>query len=305
MKNAYLSICYVCNEKCRFCPCSENEKSNKMITDLVELKDAVDRMKNSDVTDITISGGEPTLHPQLPELVRYIQSEGMSVTILTNSERFSTPGFMKSFLEGIDVRKLRVITTLHSSISSEHERANRTEGSFQRTVKGLLDLYDNDVQIIIKHCITKDNYKSLTAFYSFCDTQFDIRVDIQLCGIDYCGIPCDRLEREMMAFPELRPYLEELFEYHIFRKNQGFDRKLYCINMPLCSCDVIYWNYMQRKRKMYDSYKDPHNKELFAGHVNAGISNIYCKDCKAVSLCGGTYLTAFEAFENRIIKPFL
>lgn len=305
MKNAYFAICYVCNENCLFCPCSKVEKSEKMITDIAELRTTVDSLVKNDVTDVTISGGEPTLHPNLLELVGYMQDKELNVTILSNSERFSDKEFTDEFTKSVDIERIKIITTLHSHKQGEHEKANRTKGSFVRSVAGLLNLSNNGIRVIIKHCITRKNYKNLKEFYVFCDKTFLTTADIQLCSIDYCGIPKDELKKEVLSFIELRPYLEQLFDYHIEHKNMGTKRHLYCINMPLCVCDVFYWNYLTfKQRKMYNAYKDPHNKDPMDISDNVGIDEIYCKNCKAKLICSGTYHTAFSAFGDSIIKPF-
>lgn len=306
MKRAYLAICYLCNENCLFCPCSQKEKTEKMITDIQELIHTVNLLETQGITDVTISGGEPTLHPHFVELVKYIQQKGMDITILTNSERFHDNVFLLNFIREIDVNRIKIITTLHSSEANEHEQANQTKGSFERSVKGLLSLSDYGVRIIIKHCVTKANYKDLKDFYMFIDSTFKLNVDVQLCSIDYCGIPKNQLINEMLSFVDLRPYLEEVFDYHISMKDKGFNRNLYCINMPLCSSDVIYWDYFSKKRKvMYNAYKDPHNEKMVSISNNVGINDTFCENCKAKSICSGTYYTAFEAFKDRIIKPFV
>ncbi len=306
MKDAYVAICYLCNENCRFCPCSEMEKSQKMITDVNEVIHTVNRLKNDGITDITISGGEPTLHPDFCEIISDILKKGMRATILTNSERFSDERFLEDFIGKVNTDKIKVITTLHSGNVEEHEKANRTTGSFSRSVKGLLNLSEKGIRIIIKHCVTKENYKDLKAFYSFCDGLFKESVDIQLCSIDYCGIPKNELENEMLSFVALRPYLEELFEHHAMLKNNGSKRYLYCIHMPLCACDVAFWNYFPvKKGKLYHAYKDPRSSELRAVSSNVGVHRTFCNGCKAYAICGGTYYSAFAAFGNRIVQPFV
>ena len=305
MKNAYLAICYICNENCRFCPCSKNEKIKKVITGFSELKDTVDAMNESGITDITISGGEPTLHPNLIELIKYIQRLHINVTLLSKSERFANKDFINDFINNIDVKSLKVITTLHSHKCNEHEAANQTLGSFRKSIDGLLNLSANNIRVIIKHCITKANYKDLCEFYEFCDSTFKYDADIQLCSIDYCGIPSEKMQEEKLLFTDLRPHLEKLFDLHIEKKKNGICRSLYCINMPLCSCDVYYWNYIPRRRdKMYNQYKDPHSKNLVDVSNNVGIHQDYCADCKVVALCNGTYFTAYETFGAEIIQPY-
>lgn len=306
MKNAYLAICYICNENCKFCPCSKKEKQDRLITPIEELKKSVDKMQLHGVTDITLSGGEPTLHPDLLELVGYIQEKNIKVTILSNGERFSSALYILEVLDKVDITSLRVITTLHSSKAEEHEKANQTIGSFERSIAGLKNLSQNGAKIIIKHCITKENYQNLVEFYKYCTANFEQNVDVQLCSIDYCGIPQSMWENEKILFRNLKPYLEELLDYDIQLKEKGSTRRLYCINMPLCSCDPFFWKYMPRHReKMYDQYKDPHKNVLVQIADNVGTHKEYCKDCKVKQICCGTYFTAYDICKSETVIPYV
>lgn len=308
-KSAYLAVSYLCNESCEFCPCSANEKKEGMVTPLGELTDSADAFYENGVERVVISGGEPTLHPDLACLTGYIQKRGMKVTLLTNGELFSVPKFVDGFTCRVNMPELTVITTLHSHIPAEHESANRTPGSFGRTITGLLKLCSCQCGVIVKHCITKHNYRDLAGFYKYCDETFPENVSLQMCGIDYCGIPEDRLEREMLSFPEMKPYLEELFDEHIRKQDSGSRRRLYSINIPLCAADVYYWNekHLMKKKsgKTYQAYKDPRRNAVSDVENNVSVFPEVCNHCKAAGLCEGTYRSAFDAFGGRIIRPYI
>jgi MoaA/NifB/PqqE/SkfB family radical SAM enzyme len=306
MKNAYLAVSYICNENCIFCPCSQKEKQDNLATEIDELLSAVDQMCADGISEITLSGGEPTLYAKLSELISYIQNKGIKVTVLSNGERFSSDEYIYQLSEVVDMSVLRVITTLHGSKPKEHEEANRTMGSFSRSVNGLKKISKSGARVIVKHCITKANYRNLLEFYKFCDSNFDQGVDIQFCSIDYCGMPMDMWENEKLLFSELKPFLEEVFDYDIEIKKAGNHRKLYCINMPLCACDPYYWKYMPRHReKIYEKYKDPLMDSVRQGRDNVGTSGEYCKNCKVRDICCGTYFTAYDVCKKDSVVPYL
>ena len=62
-QNAYLAVGYACNQKCRCCPISNNQTAKTLITPFHQLKAEAEQMLALGVTDVTISGGEPTIHP--------------------------------------------------------------------------------------------------------------------------------------------------------------------------------------------------------------------------------------------------
>lgn len=306
MKTAYLSIGYICNEGCRYCPCAMTLKKSGLFTQYNELIENVDSFIKSGIERIVISGGEPTLHPYFIKLINYLQKKNIKTIILSNGERFSDQVFLDEFGKNTRIDKLTVITTLHSHKKNNHEKANQTPGSYIKTMNGLNAIVNMGATLIIKHCVTKENFFELPEFYQFIDESFPQEVSMQICSIDYCGVPDDMLQKEMLSFIEIKPYLERMFDIHISNVKEGNKRNVYCINFPLCSCDVYYWKYIRKKQKnVYQLYKDPRIENAIDANDNVGISPFACKDCKVKSICTGTYLTAFEYFGDAIIRPIL
>lgn len=57
----------------------------------------IDEIKE-EKSSITISGGEPTLHPDIAEIIKYAQDVGVYVTLLSNGENFANKVFLKCLL---------------------------------------------------------------------------------------------------------------------------------------------------------------------------------------------------------------
>ncbi|MCD8218507.1 MAG: radical SAM protein [Clostridiales bacterium] len=228
MKVSYMAIGYACNQKCRFCPCSSEEASYPLIP-LDDLEEAVDRMLEQEPIDqLVVSGGEPTIYPHFAEFIRYVLEKGLQVTVLTNSERFADRKFTEHFCEVCRPEgRVQVITTIHSQNREEHEWVNQTKGSFERTSQGLRNLCECGVHVTVKHCITKLNYRDLTKFYRFVDSEFGPAVDIQLCSIDYCGLTDEDKREHEVIFPALEPYFEEMFDAYMEDLEKGSARHMY------------------------------------------------------------------------------
>ena len=308
MTQGYIAIGYMCNQACSFCPCSKAEKRYP-IPDLEMLEKVVENMiQTSSIDSIVVSGGEPTIHPDFIDFIRYLCEKKLKITILTNSERFSDKKFTDRFLSAVRTELVELITTIHSQSEEEHEAVNGSKGSFQRTIDGMLQIQSGGIHTTVKHCITKANYKDLYQFYKFIDNVFPQETDIQLCSIDYCGLSEENKYDYMVIFPELYPYFEEMFDDYIKKLDVGNKRHMYCINMPLCSLDPYDWDFVAPKIKSYSSYSAPTQKgesnvedgrDDFIGTLGEG-----CRKCKAEPLCAGTYRTAFEYFGDRIICPY-
>ncbi|HEV2419959.1 MAG TPA: radical SAM protein [Terriglobia bacterium] len=70
-----------CNLTCAYC--NEYDDFSKPVP-LPELKKRVDKLAELGVTIITISGGEPLLHPELDQLIRHIRRRGIIAGLITN-----------------------------------------------------------------------------------------------------------------------------------------------------------------------------------------------------------------------------
>lgn len=310
MTSAYMAICYSCNEKCRFCPYAKEPFNGNRIP-LDELKKTASNLIwHQGIDMITISGGEPTLHPELWDFIAFLTEQNIFIVLLTNGERFASELYIGQISEKIRFKdKITIITTLHSHHTEIHEKANQTPGSLERTLKGLHNIMALGIHIIVKHCITRENYRELESFYEFIDHEFLESADIQLCSIDYCGMNHEEAIKEKLTFPALKPYLELMFDKHLRRMGQGSKRLLYCIHMPLCSSDPYYWQfYIPRSNENYTSYAKPdkNDKSIIKNHVDEEVypASPICTGCAVYELCPGTYKSAFALFSDDLVKPY-
>lgn len=308
MKTAYIAISYLCNQKCSFCPCSKEEKEYP-VPELNELKVNVKKIIDScGIDSIVVSGGEPTLYTHFIDFIKFLCEKNLRITILSTSERFSDEKFLNHFISQIDTDKINIISTIHSHIAEQHEEINGTHRSFERTIRGLINLNSAGVHTTVKHCITRENFTDLCRFYEFIESQFPESVDIQMCSIDYCGIKPDEYDKHMLRFPELEPYFEEMFDSFIARKEKGNERHMYCINMPLCSADPYYWDFFAQKPDGYYAYASAaHKGDVYTENVVSRDVDTFgdiCRECKVESICAGTYKSAFELFGDKIVQKY-
>lgn len=74
-----------CNLRCRSCYALDKG----YIKEPAEVKKEIDLgLRKRNLETITLLGGEPTLYPQLAEIVSYIKSKNLKCQILTNGQRF-------------------------------------------------------------------------------------------------------------------------------------------------------------------------------------------------------------------------
>ncbi len=86
---AHISPINACNLTCSFCCFANREMTDRL--PLERIKRALDSFKKIGVTGIEYTGGgEPTLHPDFEEIVRYTHKLGFKIGICTNGARIGT-----------------------------------------------------------------------------------------------------------------------------------------------------------------------------------------------------------------------
>lgn len=297
-KDAYMVFGYACNQKCICCPCEKDQRLKKVI-EIKELQKEIDRMVEIGVTDVTVSGGEPTVYPNFFEVITYLVNKDLNIHILSNSEKFANIEFAKKFVETTRGKNVTVTTTFHSYKELEHEKQNGSKGSFNRSLNGLKFLDENNIQVSLKQCITSYNYKDLKNFIKFLTDNFSARAEIQFWGIDLCGMDEKSAREYFVEFKEIKPYIEEALDY-FESVNTNRNQLLTLNNLPLCMCDCYYWNYFTLPSNRY--YIDYKEQEEHSFSQNFGLPFIACKSCDFAKYCKGTYLSVYDMFGNSVIE---
>ncbi|UJR84367.1 radical SAM protein [Sandaracinus amylolyticus] len=154
---ALVRVVFQCNQACRFCfvsthlPAAENDAIEQAI------RDAAANGKK-----VTLSGGEPTLHPELVRYVRLAKSlSKLPVLLQTNAIRLADPALARALREaGLD----EAFVSLHGATAAVCDRVTQAPGTFDKTVRGLDQLVAVGVKVQINFVICQANLHELPAW---------------------------------------------------------------------------------------------------------------------------------------------
>ena len=105
-----------CNLSCAYC--NEYDNFSKPIP-LADVFRRVDRLAALGTTIITLSGGEPLLHPELEEIIRRIRRHGMIAGMITNGYLL-TPARIKSLNDaGLEHLQISIDNVMPDEISKK------------------------------------------------------------------------------------------------------------------------------------------------------------------------------------------
>ena len=96
---ADMKITDKCTRQCEYC--YQNSTPNGQHASIKEIKMAVDALCIAGVNEIAIGGGEPTLHPNIEEIIEYIYSKDMVPNISTRNIEFIANHILDDRIGGI------------------------------------------------------------------------------------------------------------------------------------------------------------------------------------------------------------
>jgi MoaA/NifB/PqqE/SkfB family radical SAM enzyme len=128
----WLEITGKCNFRCTHCYAESAPSGTHGSISRDEWYAIIVDAKQVGADTVQFIGGEPTLHPDFPELVRFAASSGMEIEIFTNLLRVSPS--MWSLFEECHVS---LATSFYSSDPVIHDRVTTRVGSQQRTLDNI------------------------------------------------------------------------------------------------------------------------------------------------------------------------
>lgn len=128
LKFAWLEVTGLCNEFCDHCYADSSPKGTHGTMTVADWTNVIDQLSGMGALDVQFIGGEPTLYPRLPELIRHAHSSGLSVEVFSNMTHIR-PELWETFTDcGV-----KLATSYYSDAAEEHDGVTRLRGSHRKT----------------------------------------------------------------------------------------------------------------------------------------------------------------------------
>jgi MoaA/NifB/PqqE/SkfB family radical SAM enzyme len=124
-----------CNLSCAYC--DEYDNFSKPIP-LEAMFRRVDRLAALGTTIITISGGEPLLHPQLEEIIRRVRRRGILAGMITNGYLLTPPRIERLNRAGLDHLQISIDNLLPDEVSKKSLKVLARYAIFQVNINSVL-----------------------------------------------------------------------------------------------------------------------------------------------------------------------
>ncbi|MCW5879018.1 MAG: radical SAM protein [Anaerolineales bacterium] len=147
-----MALTYGCNNECPHCY-NENDRLQMPSLPLAEWQAVLDRLAELGVPHLILTGGEATLHPDLPQIIQYAEKLGMVVGLNTNGRHIAHKPYMEELAEaGLN----HVQITLGSSRGEVHD-AMMGATSFEQTLRGIENAVASRVHVITNTTLMRAN----------------------------------------------------------------------------------------------------------------------------------------------------
>jgi radical SAM protein with 4Fe4S-binding SPASM domain len=114
----------------------------------------LDRVWQVGVPHVVFTGGEPTLFPDLPELIAYAERNGQITGLNTNGRRLQDARYLQTLVDaGLD----HVQITLESHDAAIHDSMVGARGAWAQTVAGLRNALDSPLFVMTNTTMLRQN----------------------------------------------------------------------------------------------------------------------------------------------------
>ncbi|MFF2331314.1 MULTISPECIES: radical SAM protein [unclassified Streptomyces] len=128
LKFAWLEVTGLCNEFCDHCYADSGPRGTRGTMTVRDWLNVIDQLADMGTMDVQFIGGEPTLHPSLPALIKHAHGRGLGIEVFSNMTHIREE-LWGAFTE----YGVKLATSYYSDTAEEHDQVTRLRGSHEKT----------------------------------------------------------------------------------------------------------------------------------------------------------------------------
>ena len=173
-----LAVTRQCNSRCLMCNIWQQNGQGHADGGELSLEEydqlfSTNRVYLSRLNHLSLTGGEPTLRPDLLELVELIGRHHPGIALNLNTNAFNQEPLMDFVKQAVNLtRRLTVMVSL-DGMGDSHDQVRGVRGAFERTMRSLEALLEfrqagGKIRLAINHVFTPCNYQDYDAVFQYC-----------------------------------------------------------------------------------------------------------------------------------------
>ncbi|MFW5803980.1 MAG: PqqD family peptide modification chaperone [bacterium] len=294
VENLYLEVTRRCNERCLHCYIPQEQRSHGEFIKLDDAKNYIDQAKDLGIWELTITGGEPFLHPKISEILQYARSKDVIIVILSNLTLISKKHI--SLLKEIYPSHIQV--SLYSLNADTHDAITNLKGSHNQTMRGIDLCYKNDIPLQINCPINELNRTDFKAVKNWAKVK-GIKANIDFFIMAQTDNTSNNLKTYRLKNNNYKKSYKDFLICEKVTPEFNFDTSVF--NTHICGSGYGKL-FISEKGKVYPCSVW---KSFELGDLNNNtLKDIYQKSKKIVKLRGIT-IKDYESQVERSLMPFI
>ena len=151
-------LTYGCNLRCVHC---YNPTHRALPHELTtgEISGLLTQLADLGVLTVTFTGGEPSVRPDIGEILHHARRQGLIIHLMTNATRMTTS--FTDLLREVGVSQINV--SIYGATEVTYERMTAIPGSYRQFRQGLLNLAAAALPVVVRMPVTTINCKEIQA----------------------------------------------------------------------------------------------------------------------------------------------
>lgn len=282
----------LCNYRCGFCYYFDKLTE---LTPIDTIKARVDYLIKCGITEVDLSGGESSVHPNWFDILDYCSERKLHISTLSNGYKFADVEFMRrSQHKGLR----EILFSLHGYDKDSHNTLVGNKHGYDKIIQAIKNAHSLGITVRINCTVTHDNYEFLPT--KFADLIRELQpFEVNFLTLNYWGDAHNQQHIDYaLVTPAIHRAIDNMREY-IPVINVRYTPYCFMVGYEQYVCnyyqhiyDVFDWNIA-----VYDGTLNPeeYNNNKIAHLYNAAKRNRLhtyykkpeCVGCKYYFLCDG------------------
>ena len=202
-------LTYGCNLRCVHCYNPTHRALPHELT-TSEVCALLNQIADLGVLTITFTGGEPSVRPDIGDILRHAHRQGLMSHLMTNATRI-TPAFTH-LLQETGVSQINV--SIYGATEAVYERMTAVPGSYRQFRQGMVNLAAAALPVVVRMPVTTINYEEIEACRQLVES---LPMKFQYCLEIMTGITGDRTPLQYRLAPDAKVRIDQKLLPHRWR----------------------------------------------------------------------------------------
>jgi radical SAM protein with 4Fe4S-binding SPASM domain len=252
-----------CNLFCAHCYTDSHDKDYAGELSTEEALGVIDDLARFGVPVILFSGGEPLLRPDLLQLIRHAQSQGIRAVISTNGTLI-TPALTREMKElGLSYVGVSIDGPEHV-----HDKFRGRPGAFQASLRGIRACLNADLRVGIRVTLTRYNYPYLDELFDLIEEENIPRACFYHLAYAGRGDRLQTMHRVDLTHEETRDAVDTVFRRTMDLHRRGITKDVLTVDNHT---DAVYL-YLKVRREQPERAEEVYQMLRWQGGNQSGVA---------------------------------